>query len=73
MRNMNGENAATSDVQRLSSAAFEATPAFAAAKVGGGSNVRCNDLLGVNCTTLNCQIPGMQPAQGFHCDEGTKA
>jgi hypothetical protein len=49
------------------------TPAFAAAKVGGGPNVRCNDLLGVNCSTLNRQLPGMQPALGFHCDEGTKA
>ena len=32
--------------QRLSSAAFEATPVFAAAKIGGGSNVRCNEMLG---------------------------
>ncbi len=31
--------------QRLSSAAFEAMPAFAEAKVGSGSNVRCSDLL----------------------------
>jgi hypothetical protein len=59
--------------RRLRSAAFEATPAFATAKAGGGLNVRCNDLLGVNCTTLNRQIPGVQPAPGFHCDEGTKA
>ena len=31
--------------QRLSSAAFEATTVFAVAKMGGGSNVRCSDLL----------------------------
>lgn len=30
---------------RLSSGAFEATPTFATAKVGGGSNVTCSDLL----------------------------
>ncbi|MCB8923276.1 MAG: hypothetical protein H6662_16940 [Ardenticatenaceae bacterium] len=30
----------------MSSATFEATAAFAAAKAGGGSNVHCNDLLG---------------------------
>ncbi|MFT5781205.1 MAG: hypothetical protein ACI9EB_000566 [Pseudomonas sp.] len=46
---------------------------IAPAKVGGGSNVRCNDLLGVNCTKLNRQVPGMQPAPELHCDEGTKA
>lgn len=32
--------------QRLSSAAFEATPVFATAKMGGGSNVGYSDLLG---------------------------
>ena len=39
--------------QRLSSGAFEATPAFATAKVGGGSNVTCSDLLGLCMTTLD--------------------
>jgi hypothetical protein len=37
-------------VQRRSSATFEATPVFASAKMGGGSNVRCNDLLGTQRT-----------------------
>jgi hypothetical protein len=32
----------------LSSAAFEVTLVFAAAKMGGRSNVRCNDLLGAD-------------------------
>lgn len=35
----------------MSSAAFEATPVFAKAKIGGGSNVHCNDLLGAVGTT----------------------
>ena len=33
------------DAQRLSSGAFDATPVFAVAKIGGGSNVTCSDLL----------------------------
>jgi hypothetical protein len=36
--------------QRPSSEAFEATPVFALAKMGGGSNIPCNDLLGDNGT-----------------------
>ena len=39
---------------RLSSAAFEATPVFAEAKMGGGSNARCNDLLCGNSISLQC-------------------
>ena len=38
----------TPDAQRLRSGAFEATTVFAATKIGGGSNVTCNVLLGVN-------------------------
>ena len=41
--------------QRLSSGAFDATPAFAAAKVGGGPNVTCSDLLAFNLTAATCQ------------------
>ena len=39
-------------LERLNSAAFEATRAFAKAKVRGGSNVRCNDLLYENRTSI---------------------
>ncbi|MFT6347923.1 MAG: hypothetical protein ACJAYB_000924 [Psychromonas sp.] len=28
---------------------------------------------GINCTTLNRHIQGIQLAPRFHCDEGTKA
>lgn len=35
------------DAQRLSSGAFEAVPVLAAATVGSGPNVACNDLLDV--------------------------
>ncbi len=37
----------------LSSGAFDTTHAFAAAKVGGGSNVTCSDLLYAGCRTIS--------------------
>lgn len=43
--------------QYLSSTAFEATAVFAVANMGGGSNVRCNDLLDGNSTITNPYLP----------------
>jgi hypothetical protein len=52
-------------VQRLSSATFEATPVFAVAKMGGGSNVRCNDLLGGICTGIGLASTSSQLLHWF--------
>ena len=38
-------------------AAFEEATVFAAAKMGDGSNVRCNDLFGVNSAVPSTKIP----------------
>ncbi len=55
------------DAQRLSSAAFEATTVFAAAKMGGGSNVRCSDLLdAIWHQVFDCiAFPGITEARIF--------
>jgi hypothetical protein len=41
--------------QHLNSGAFETTAVIAVAKMGGGSNVTCSDLLGV-IATLRCTL-----------------